>query len=95
MSSFALSAVAEEDLIQIYINGATSFGLEQAHRYHQKLFRIFRFLAENPLAAPVRPELKAEIRVHPVASHIVLYMVRKRDILVLRVRHANEDWLNH
>ena len=95
MSTFSLSALAEEDLIQIYTDGASSFGLEQAHRYHQKLFQVFQFLAENPLAAAARSELRTEIRVHPVASHIVLYTVRKRDILVLRIRHTNEDWLNH
>ena len=95
MSLYTLSTLAEEDLIQIYIDGATSFGLEQAHQYHQKIFQVFKFLAENPLAAPTRPELTAEIRVHPVASHIVLYTARRKDILILRIRHAHEDWLNH
>ncbi|MBL38579.1 MAG: plasmid stabilization protein ParE [Xanthomonadales bacterium] len=95
MSKHTLSAIAEEDLIQIYVEGATSFGLEQARRYHQKLFQVFQFLAENPKAAPIRPQLKTEIRVHPVESHIILYKVRKQDILVLRIRHAHEDWLNH
>ena len=95
MSLYTLSFLAEEDLIQIYIDGATSFGLEQARQYHQKLFQVFQFLAENPLAAPIRPELTAEIRVHPVASHIVLYTARQQGILILRIRHAHEDWLNH
>ena len=95
MSSFTLSALAEEDLIQIYVDGATSFGLDQARRYHKKLFRAFRFLAENPLAGSIRPELRAEIRAHPVESHIVLYTLRDQDILLLRIRHTHEDWLNH
>ena len=90
-----LSILAEEDLIQVYVDGATSFGPEQARRYHRKLFQVFRFLAANPRAAPIRPELTAEIRVHPVASHIVLYTARKQDILILRIRHAHEDWLGH
>lgn len=94
MSTFTLSALAEEDLIQIYVNGAASFGLDQARRYHLKLFQIFQFLAENPLAGPVRPELETKIRVHPVGSHIVLYTVREQDVLILRIRHAHEDWLN-
>jgi len=95
VSAYTLSAIAEEDLIQIYVEGARSFGFEQAHRYHRKLFDTFQFLAENPLVAPIRPELTTEIRVHPALSHIVLYTARKQDILILRIRHANEDWLNH
>ncbi|WP_376696653.1 type II toxin-antitoxin system RelE/ParE family toxin [Wenzhouxiangella sp. EGI_FJ10305] len=95
MSPFTLSVIAEEDLIQIYTDGATTFGLEQAKRYHRKLFQVFRFLAENPLAAPIRPELRTDVRVHPAESHIVLYTVRTQDILSLRIRHAHEDWLDH
>jgi toxin ParE1/3/4 len=95
VSTFTLSALAEEDLIQIYVNGATSFGLDQAHSYHRKLIQVFQFLAENPLTGPVRPELKTKIRIHPVGSHIVLYTLRKKDILILRIRHTHEDWVNH
>ncbi len=94
MSAFTLSAIAEEDMIQIYIDGASSFGLEQAQRYHQTLFQAFQFLAENPLAGPIRPELTPEIRIHPVGSHIVLYSVREQEILNLRIRHTREDWLD-
>lgn len=94
MSAYTLSAIAEEDLIQIYVQGARSFGFEQARRYHRKLFDTFRFLAENPLAGPIRPELRTQIRVHPAGSHIVLYTARKQDILILRIRHAREDWLS-
>jgi len=57
LTLFTLSRSAEEDLIQIYVEGATAFGLQQAQRYHQRLFRMFQFLAENPQAAPARHEL--------------------------------------
>jgi toxin ParE1/3/4 len=95
VSLFTLSRSAEEDLIQIYVEGAASFGLAQAQHYHQRLFQAFGFLAENPQAAPVRHELSASIRVHPVGSHIVLYAIREHDIYDLRVRHGHEDWLEH
>lgn len=95
MSRFTLSRSAEEDLIQIYVEGTSTFGLEQAQRYHQRLFRTFQFLAENAQAAPVRHELSTSIRVHPVGSHIVLYTLRDHDIYILRVRHGHEDWLEH
>ncbi|QKK02907.1 MAG: type II toxin-antitoxin system RelE/ParE family toxin [Pseudomonadota bacterium] len=95
MSSFKLTVAAEEDLIRIYTEGVIAFGPEQASRYHQMLFQAFGFLADNPRAATVRPELTKDIRIHPTGTHIVLYTVRKQDILILRIRHQHEDWLDH
>lgn len=92
---YLLSTSAEEDLIQIYIAGAHDFGAEHAQRYHQKLQQTFEFLADNPFAGPVRPELRSAIRIHPIGTHIVIYTVREKDVYILRVRHGREDWLNH
>ena len=95
MNRFTLSRLAEEDLIQIYLDGAQSFGQKQAGLYHQLLSQAFHFLADNPLAGPLRTELTPVVRIHPVGTHIVLYTVRQHDILILRIRHAHEDWLEH
>jgi toxin ParE1/3/4 len=76
------------------MEGAASFGVEQARLYHRRLFQVFVFLGENSQAAPVRPELHTSIRVHPVGSHIVLYTMRDEDIYILRIRHGNEDWVD-
>ncbi|MBK5970188.1 MULTISPECIES: type II toxin-antitoxin system RelE/ParE family toxin [Thiorhodovibrio] len=94
MKPYVLSEAAEEDLLQIYIAGATEFGLDQARRYHQRLHQACEFLAENPLAAPERSELSPACRIHPAGSHIVIYRIRKYDIFILRVRHGREDWTN-
>lgn len=91
--SYRLSRMAEEDLIQIFLEGADSFGVDQARRYHHKLFEIFTFLADNPRAARLRPEITPPVRVHPVGSHIVLYDVLENDeVFILRIRHGREDW---
>lgn len=91
---YVLSQSAEEDLVEIYIAGVQDFGLEQAQRYHQKIQQTFEFLAENPFAASERTELKPAIRIHPTGAHIVIYTVLDSNILILRVRHGREDWLN-
>lgn len=92
--SYRVSRAAVEDLIEIFIRGADSFGLDQARRYHRNLFASFAFLAENPRAARVRDEINPPVRVYPVGSHIVIYTVLKNeDVFILRVRHAHEDWL--
>lgn len=92
--SYRLSRAADEDLIQIYLSGAESFGLDQARRYHRQLFATFAFLADNPRAAQLRDEIAPPVRAYPVGAHIVIYTARKNDdVFVLRVRHAREDWL--
>ena len=92
---YLLSRAADEDLIQIYVSGAESFGLDQARRYHRQLFAAFSFLAENPRVAHLRDKIKPPVRAYPVGSHIVIYTVRQNnDVFVLRIRHAREDWLS-
>lgn len=91
--SYRLSRMAEEDLIQIFLEGADSFGVEQARRYHHKLFETFSLLAGNPRAARLRLEINPPVRVHPVGSHIVVYdLLENDDVFILRVRHGREDW---
>ncbi len=90
--TYKLSRKAEEDIIQIYVSGVALFGVDQAERYHEGLERAFDFLADFPLAAPERTELKPSSRAHPYKSHIILYRTDGSDIFIQRVRHASEDW---
>lgn len=93
---YRLTRRAAEDIEGIYLTGVERFGIRQADDYHQLLEKTFRFLAENPLVARQRPELIPAVRVHPVQSHLVIYRVMaSQDILVIRVRHAHEDWADN
>jgi len=91
--SWRLTREAESDLIEILIQGTRQFGRAQAEHYHDLLARCFEFLAENPKAARRRTEITPPIRIHPIQSHLILYQIEPGgNILVLRVRHAHEDW---
>lgn len=89
---YALTRKAEEDVIAIFRSSTEQFGLQQADRYHSLLAATFEFLAENPRVARQREELSPPVRVHPVGSHIVLYQIDGDEILIIRIRHAHEDW---
>jgi len=92
--TYTLSREAEKDIIKIFVHGVEEFGLLQAEMYHQKLEISFNFLAENPLAAPLREEISPPVRIHPVGAHIVIYRVEPNDIVfIIRVRHHYENWL--
>ncbi|WP_417471302.1 type II toxin-antitoxin system RelE/ParE family toxin [Maricaulis sp.] len=90
---FKLTRAAENDLISIYLDGAERFGLSQADHYHDSLDRLFGFLGQNPRAARDRVEITPPVRCHPHGSHLIIYVIdADDDVLVLRIRHAHENW---
>jgi len=91
--AYRLSRKAEEDIIQIYVAGVEMFGAEQAERYHEGLEHTFDFLSRFPFAAAVRTGLQGSPRIHAYRSHIVVYRLDGKHILIQRVRHASEDWV--
>lgn len=92
---YKLSQKAEEDIIHLYLEGLQKFGPAQAEEYHNGLESTFQFLSDYPEAARVRDEITPPVRVHPYESHIIIYVTQNDGkILILRVRHAREDWVN-
>lgn len=91
--TYRLSRKAEEDILQIYVTGVGLFGVDQAERYYAGLEQAFLFLAQFPYAAPQRTELSRSSRMHPYKSHLIVYRLDGRNIVIQRVRHGQEDWL--
>jgi toxin ParE1/3/4 len=93
--AYTLSLEAEEDIIAIFLSGAEQFGIAQAEHYHSELEKIFDLLSIHPHMARIREELTPSVRIHPHASHIILYTVSEsNDVFIIRVRHEHEDWLH-
>jgi toxin ParE1/3/4 len=91
---YHLSRLAEQDLIELFLDGSERFGLRQAEAYLDLLAHTFEFLADNPQAARLREEIDPPVRIHPVQAHLVVYRVDDDgDIFVIRVRHGHEDWV--
>jgi len=91
--TYTLSCKAEDDLIEIYIEGASLFGMEQADYYYGKIERMIEMLSENPRMARERHEISPPVRIHPFLSHLIVYTVDdNNDIFIIRIRHAQEDW---
>lgn len=87
--------MAEADLVEIYIRGAAEFGLAQADAYHTRLERIFELIADQPGIARIREEISPPVRVHPYGAHIIIYQEdTSGSVLIIRIRHSREDWLN-
>ncbi|BEV10412.1 type II toxin-antitoxin system RelE/ParE family toxin [Asticcacaulis sp. DW145] len=90
--TFRLTSAAETDLIQLYLFGRERFGFQQAEAYYDDLNRAFGLLAEYPAMGRLRKELNPPMHTHPFRSHIIFYQVEAQGLLIVRVRHASEDW---
>ena len=90
---FRLSRESEDDIVGIADEGLRVFGRGVAQKYHDELFAMFDLLAFNPFMARERNELTPPVRIHPFKAHLIVYIVETDgEILVVRVRHAHEDW---
>lgn len=86
---------ADQDIIDIYVHGAATFGIDHAERYHQGLVKAFEILAENPLLARERSEFDPAVRLHPCQAHMIAYIARPEGILIVRVLHGRRAWERH
>ncbi|CAD7023574.1 type II toxin-antitoxin system RelE/ParE family toxin [Pseudorhizobium endolithicum] len=90
---FRLSREAEEDIVAIAEHGVLAFGEAPARRYHQELFTLMALIADHPRMARERREIVPPVRIQPFKAHLVVYLIEDdNQVLVLRVRHAHENW---
>ncbi|MBU2483682.1 MAG: type II toxin-antitoxin system RelE/ParE family toxin [Alphaproteobacteria bacterium] len=91
---FRLTPKAEDDIIRIAETGTLLFGEAQALTYHIELFEMLELISSNPRMARERHEITPPVRVHPFKSHLIVYLLTEVDeILVVRIRHSREDWM--
>lgn len=90
---FRLSRQAEEDIVAIAEHGILAFGEAQASRYHQELITLMALIGDHPRMARERREIVPPVRIQPFKAHLVVYLIEDNgEVLVLRVRHAHENW---
>lgn len=87
-----LSPQAADDLENLYLDGVARFGRNQTDKYIAGLRRVFDLIAANPQMARRRMEIMPPVRAHPHGSHIVIYEEADGLVVVLRIRHASENW---
>lgn len=92
---YKTTPLADEDIIRLYVYGARMFGVVQAELYFADLMHCFDLLAERPLAARERPELDPPVRVHFHKAHIIAYLAKADEILIVRVLDGRQDWAEY
>lgn len=94
MSKFSVSARARDDICSIAIYTQETWGVEQRREYLNGMNAAFERLAEMPLMAPERQDIDPPVRIYRYQRHLIVYVVDDEGILVIRVRHHSEDWLD-
>ena len=92
---YRLSRPADEDFVQIYLQGHEQFGPNQAEHYAAGMTATFETLAQFPKLARERKEHRPPVRVQRHGAHVIVYRIEEDGILILRIRHGREDWLSN
>ena len=87
---YRLSALAEQDLEEIWAYVAADASPATADRLIEAIVERFELLAEQPRMGRLRPEFGAGVRSFTVENHVIYYR-HDGDILIARVLHGRRD----
>lgn len=95
MAEYRLAPTAERDLEHIWQTTAQEWGVEQAHRYIDKLTTVFGTLAQAPDRAAACDHIRAGYRRRYVERHAVYFRKTAYGIDVMRILHDRMDAARH
>ena len=87
---YRLSALAEQDVEEIWSYVAEDASPETADRLIDAIFDRFELLAEQPRMGRNRPEFGEAVQSVVVESYVIYYRY-EGDVLIARVLHGRRD----
>ncbi len=88
----AYSPAAQDDRLQIFIEGALRFDISSARTYQTQFDEALRStLGVLPNAGRIRLEFGAGIRSFPIVPYVAFYRVSGRRIEIIRILHSHRD----
>ena len=87
-----LSAEADGDIRALIRQGLDRFGPSQVEAYLDGLEDVFGLIAAFPAIGTERGEFALAYRSYPYKAHTIFYRVAADRVLIVRIRHAREDW---
>ena len=95
MLKIVLSALAEQDLVDIWIYTAEQWSFDQADSYSEELVVSLNRLIKHPQLGLARDDLRSGYRALTVNQHIAFYKVETDNIQIIRVLHKSVDTPQH
>lgn len=91
---YRFSEKASQDAYAIYEASLEQFGERAADKYFEIMLEATKFAGEYPLASPERAETTPPLRVRYFGAHLIVYEVLDRDVVIQRIFHQSQDWLD-
>jgi toxin ParE1/3/4 len=88
---YRLSALAEQDLEEIWSYVAEDASVTTADRLLDAIFERFDLLADQPRMGRARPEFGDGVRSFTVENQVVYYRHDGQAVLIARVLHGRRD----
>ena len=95
LTELRLSRRAETDLAEIADYTIGEFGITQARQYRDSIMACFESLANNPHLGRSANELSPGLRRIRQQAHVIFYLHRQDQILIVRVLHHSMDFERH
>ena len=89
-----ISSKAQLDIASMHPYGLEQFGQTRADEYSVKLFDLFELIQKNPRMAVEMVNFKRRLRMLRYRRHLVFYRLSVRKILILRVLHGTQNWVD-
>ena len=85
MTAYRFTEQADRNLGEIYLYAAEQFGVRQADKYADELEHVFGLLADHPLMGRAADKIKAGLRRHEHAGHVIFYRLTGESVLIVAV----------
>ena len=87
MTGYRLTRQADRNLGEIYLYAAEQFGICQADKYADELEHVFDLLAAHPLMGRPADKIRAGLRRHEHAGHVIFYRPTGEGVLIVTLIH--------
>ncbi len=85
-------ALAEQDIVNIWLYSFENWGQAQADKYHDQLDTAFALIAENPSIGVACDVVRKGYRKYHVKRHLILYRFTKTTLHIVRVLGEEMDY---
>ncbi len=93
MPKFKLLPAAEQDLQEIWLYIAQD-NPKAADKLLDRIEAQCELLANHPQLGPARDDIAKGLRYYPLANHLILYRIVKKNIEIVRVVHGARNILD-
>ena len=95
MPRIVKQALADQDLVDIWLYTFSEWGEKQADKCLDDMDSAIKLLAEQPLISRERTDLEPPVRIHHHGHHLIVYLALANGIRIIRVLHESMDVDSH